>query len=140
MDYVRQANMLSKIKKLKAEKLFKEALCEVVRKDYSPMHSDPFLDLSSLFGVKWFDEYQGEKLNSRDSSLYAESNIAFNYANLNRILKGYSLNLVKHKVTDSNRISDDKIKYILNQLCFLLINTTENKVEEKLNSIWNTVR
>ncbi len=140
MNYVHQANTLSKIKKLKAEQLLKQALCEVVRKDYSPMHSDAFLDLSSLFGLKWLEEYQGKKLNSRDFNLYAESNNAFNYANLNRILKGYSINLVKHKVPDENRISDDEVKHILDQLCFLLTNTTDSKVEEKLNSIWNTVR
>ena len=41
--------------------------------------------------------------------------------------------VLKHRVDDENRISEERIKDIMKQLCFLLTNTTATAVRENLD-------
>ena len=132
MDYVKQANTLSNDKKIKARQIFRESFCEVVHKDYHPSNNDALINLSTVFGLKWFSEFRNSDFESKSAILYAEANTAFNYANLDSIVKGNIMNILKFTVDDADRISDEKIQDIMRQLCFLLTNTTAAKVRERL--------
>jgi hypothetical protein len=132
MDYVTQANSLAKDKKSKARQLFKESFLEVAHKGYAPLHHDALIDLSALFGVKWFAEFKNSEFESANATLYAEANTAFNYANLDSIVRGNIMAVLKHRIDDNNRISEEKINDIRKQLCFLLTNTTVSAVRENL--------
>jgi hypothetical protein len=132
MDYVKQANSLSNDKKVKARQIFRESFCEVAHKDYYPSHNDALINLSTVFGLKWFSEFRNSDFESKSARLYAEANTAFNYANLDSMVKGNIIEILKFTVDDADRISDQKIKDIMTQLCFLLTNTTVAKVRERL--------
>ena len=132
MDYVQQANSLAKDKKIKARHLFKESFFEVAHKDYAPLHHDVLIDLSTLFCLKWFAEFKNNEFDSANATLFAEANTAFNYANMDSIVRGNIMAVLKHRIDSNNLISEEKIKDIRKQLCFLLTNTTVSAVRENL--------
>ena len=106
IDHVQQAFSISQEHKEVALKLYKEAVSELVHKNYSPQHYDAHTDLSSIFGVKWMIKYHTSGSFWNDPVLYAEANTAFNYANLIHTNKNKFIELAKKLVIDEERLSE----------------------------------
>lgn len=132
MDYVTQAYSLCKTRKSQARKIYREALFEIIKKDQSPLHDNVFINLSTIFALKWINQYIDKGEFPSKSELYAEASIAFNYANLDVISKGNIFSLINHQFNDKDRLGDEEILKIMDKLCFTLTNTTAIKVREKL--------
>jgi len=128
MDYVKQAYALSDTKKQVAKQLYKEAVKEFVHKDYMAQADDAHTDLSALFGTKWLYTQRGSGAFWLDAKLYAEANVAFNYANFNLGISKRFIGLAKELVADEERVSDAELKLIAKQMDCILTYTTEEAI------------
>ena len=135
MDYVRQAYELSDDKKQLAKTLYKQAVIELVNKGYVAEVNDAHTDLSAIFGVNWLANNKRNALFWLDSALYAEANVAFNYANFTLGTKKKFVALAKELVTDEQRISDSELNKIAEQMDSILTATTANYFEKNLLAV-----
>jgi hypothetical protein len=129
MDHVKQALSISNEKKAHALRLYKQAVSEIVRKDYTPMDDDAHVDLSAVFGMKYVEEYLNGGERIIDSKVYAESNIEFNYANCLHSRKDDFITLAKTLVPKNERVDDKKLKKIAGQMNCILTFTTAKSIE-----------
>jgi hypothetical protein len=128
MDYIKQAFSLSNTKKQLANQLYKEAVMELVRKDYRAQDEDAHTDLSALFGIKWLYLHKGSGAFWLDAKLYAEANTAFNYANFRLGIRKQFIELATDLVADDERISDAELQLIAKQMDSILTGTTEEAI------------
>jgi len=131
MDYVKQAFSLSDEEKAHALRLYKEAVSEMVRKDYITMDKDAHVDLSAIFGMKFVEELVRSGRRMIDAEVYAASNLEFNYANCLHAQKRKFIALAKDLVPDSERIDDQKLEFIASQMNCILTFTTATSVERE---------
>ena len=131
MNYVKQAYELSAVKKQQALDLYKESVVELVNKNYVLRVSDAHTDLSSIFGTYWVFRNRGSGAFWKDTALYAEANIAFNYANLNLGISGGFIKLAKELVNKSERKSDKELEVFASYMDSILMATTAEYIIEK---------
>lgn len=129
MNHVKQALSISKEKKAHALRLYKESVSEVVRKGYTAMDDDAHVDLSAVFGMKYIEELLQNGKSFIDPSVYAASNVEFNYANCLYSQKEKFIELAKELVPKNERVDDEKMGNIASQMNCILTFTTENKVK-----------
>ena len=129
MDYVKQAFALSNEKKQTALQLYKDAVKELVHKDYVPRVDDAHTDLSALFGTRWLYTQRESGAFWLDAKLYAEANVAFNYANFNLGISGRFISLAKELVADEIRVGDKVLKQMAKQMDSMLTHTTEEAIQ-----------
>ena len=135
MNYVQQAYELNEVKKQSAIAIYKDAVSELVRKDYVMRVDDAHTELSAIFGQSWLMTNSGSGAFLFNSALYAEANVAFNYANFNLGIEGRFVDLAKGLVADSERISDSELKAMGKQMNSILTATTAKKVEKSLMGV-----
>ena len=131
MDEVKQAFSISDKKKAHALRLYKEAVSEMVRKDYKAIDNDAHVALSSLFGIRYIKEIMLEGICVTDAKIYAASNIEFNYANCLYSKKHKFITLAKELVPENERIDDAKLEYIAGQMDYILTFTTPKAVNRE---------
>ena len=129
MNHVKQALSINKEKKAHALRLYKQAVSEVVRKDYKPMDDDAHVDLSAVFGMKYVEELLQNGKSFINASVYAASNVEFNYANCLYSQKEKFIQLAKELVSKNERVDDQKLENIASQMNFILTFTTAKPAE-----------
>jgi hypothetical protein len=72
--------------------------------------NDAHTELSAIFGQQWLFTQRGSGKFWLDSALYAEANIAFNYANLTLGIDGRFVALAESLVNAEQRISNKELK------------------------------
>lgn len=132
MNYIKQAYELDAVKKQSATSLYKDAVSELVRKDYVLRVNDAHTELSAIFGQNWLMINRDSGKFWLDSALYAEANIAFNYANLTLGIDGGFVNLAKSLVATDERISDKELQAMSKQMNSVLTATTAKYFENHL--------
>jgi len=132
MNYVKQAYELSTDKKQHAIALYKNAVIELVSKDYVLRIDDAHTELSAIFGQQWLMTQRGSGAFWMDSALYAEANIAFNYANLTLGIDGRFVALAESLVDAEQRISKKELKAMSKQMDSILTATTAKYFENNL--------
>lgn len=126
MNEVKQAYALSETKKQAALTLYKQAVCALVQKDYVMRCDDAHTELSAIFGQSWLLANTSNSNGWFDGALYAEANIAFNYANLTLGIQNGFIGLAKQLVIAEQRIDDKKIyKYAKHMNSILTATTAE---------------
>ena len=135
MNYVQQAYDLNEVKKQSAIAIYKDAVSELVRKEYVMRVDDAHTELSAIFGQSWLMTNRCSGAFLFNSALYAEANVAFNYANFNLGIEGRFVDLAKGLVADSERISDSELKAMGKQMNSILTATTARKVEKSLMGV-----
>lgn len=128
MNYVKQAYALSDSKKQAALQLYKEAVMELVQKDYCMRVEDAHTELSAIFGTKWLFTQRESGMFIFDAKKYAEANVAFNYANFTLGISGRFIELAKGLVVESERASNAQLKKMAKQMDSVLTATTEDKI------------
>lgn len=134
MNYVKQAFELSAPKKQHAIALYKLSLAELVHKDFERQINDAHVELSAIFGAYWVMQNRGSGMYWLNAELYAEANVAFNYANLQFGVEGKFMKLAKELVADSERLSDSEIAEIEKQMNCILTYTTAEKIRSRNKS------
>jgi len=130
MNYVKQAFSISDDAKKMALEIYKESLKEMVRKEYTALDNDSHVELSAIFGVKWMAIInKSSSLVWASPSMYAQANIAFNYANLLYCKKPKFIELAKELVNDIERVKDDKLDAIASQMNCILTATVDFPVK-----------
>ena len=132
MDYVKQAFALSNEKKELALTLYKKSVAELVQKDYEMQVDDAHTELSSIFGEKWLIANSNGIDFFMNFDLYAESNIAFNYANFRLGTDEKFVKLAKELVCKSSRINDKQINSMAKTMNYMLTNTTAEQIRAEL--------
>lgn len=132
MDHVRQAYELSDEKKQLAKALYKQAVIELVNKNYVARVGDAHTELSAIFGVNWLANNKRNALFWLDCALYAEANVAFNYANFTLGMKKRFVATAKELVANEERVSDSELKKMAKQMDSILTATTAQQFEEHL--------
>lgn len=132
MNYVKQAYELSADKKQHALALYKNAVVELVSKDYVLRVDDAHTELSAIFGQYWLMTQRGSGAFWLDSVLYAEANIAFNYANLTLGIDGRFIALAESLVDAEQRIGKKELKAMSKQMDSILTATTAKHFENNL--------
>jgi hypothetical protein len=126
MDHVKQAFSMNNQDKSKAKKIYADAVKQFVNNDYVPAHTDTFVDLSALFGMRWLLDRWMQDGVWGGLGLYAEANTAFNYANLTIRQERKFVALAQSLVPKENRVSDARLDTIAAQMnCFLTCTTVE---------------
>ena len=127
MNYVKQAFSISDETKKMAVEIYKESVKEIVHKDYTALDNDAHVELSAIFGVKWVNiTNKSNDLVWASPSMYAQANIAFNYANLLYCKQPKFIELAKELVNDIERVKYDELDAIASQMnCILTATTTE---------------
>ena len=126
MDYIKQAYELDTAKKQHAIELYKRAVCELVHKDYVMREDDAHTELSAIFGVSWLCTMKSNGAFWLDRALYAEANVAFNYANFTLGTNNKFLATAKQLVAESERVSDKLLNKMNKQMnCYLTATTAE---------------
>lgn len=110
MDYFKQAFAISDKDKQAAEQLYKEAVKVLANKSYVTKCRDAHTELSELFGVRWIRTHTSGVEAWFNAQLYAEANVAFNYANSVLGARGKFVDLAKQQVTAEQRVSDATLK------------------------------
>ena len=128
MNYVKQAYALSDSKKQAALQLYKEAVVELVQKDYCMRVDDAHTELSAIFGTKWLFTQRESGMFLFDAKKYAEANVAFNYANFTLGISGRFTELAKSLVVESERAINTELKKMAKQMDSVLTATTEDKI------------
>jgi hypothetical protein len=132
MDHVKQAFSISDQEKIKAKKIYADAVKQLVNKSYVSASADAFVDLSALFGVKWlFDRWMQEGVWG-GLELYAEANTAFNYANLTIGQEKKFVALAQSLVPKEDRVSNRQLSDIAVQMNSLLTCTTAESMQEQM--------
>lgn len=106
MDYVKQAFAISEHDKHTAEQFYKDAITLVVNKRYVASADDMHTELSAIFGERWVCTHRKSGAFWLDAQLYANANIAFNYANCVLGARGKFAQLAKQLVDAEERVSD----------------------------------
>ena len=132
MNYVQQAFSLSNQQKQKAHALYIESVKDLVNKNYVSATADAFTDLSAIFGMKWVMHGHPEFTHSFDRRLYAEANIAFNYASMHYHQAKDFFALAKRLVPSQSRISNRRLRKVASQMNCLLTATTPEAFSEAL--------
>jgi hypothetical protein len=132
MDYVKQAFALSNEKKELALTLYKKSVAELVQKDYEMQVDDAHTELSSIFGEKWLIANSNGIDFFMNFDLYAESNIAFNYANFRLGTDEKFVKLAKELVCKSARINDKQINSMAKTMNYMLTKTTAEQIRAEL--------
>lgn len=132
MNYIKQAYELSADKKQHAIALYKQAVGELVHKDYVSRVEDAHTELSAIFGQYWLMTQRGSGAFWLDDALHAEANVAFNYANLTLGMSGRFTPLAKSLVADSERIGDKVIEKMSKQMDSVLTATTAKHFQTHL--------
>jgi len=132
MDYVKQAFALSNEKKELALALYKKSVAELVQKDYEMQVDDAHTELSSIFGEKWLIANSNGIDFFMNFDLYAESNIAFNYANFRLGTDEKFVKLAKELVCKSTRINDKQINSMAKTMNYMLTKTTAEQIRAEL--------
>lgn len=132
MDHVKQAFSISDQDKIKAKRIYADAVNQLVNKNYVQAHPDAFVDLSALFGVKWLLDRWMQDGVWGGIGLYAEANNAFNYANLSSCQEQKFVALAKSLVPAEDRISDQKLRKIAAEMNCLLTRTTPESMLERM--------
>ncbi len=131
MDEVKQAFSISNEKKAHALRIYKNAVSEMVRKDYKAMDKDAHVDLSALFGMQYVDEILQSGQRTIDAGVYAASNVEFNYANCLHSDKRKFIALAKELVPKIDRVDDKKLEHIASQMNCILTFTTAKSIERE---------
>ena len=129
MNHVKQALSISNQTKAHALRLYKESVSEGVRKDYTAMDDDAHVDLSAVFGMKYVEELLQNGRSFIDPSVYAASNVEFNYANCLHSQKEKFIELAKELVPQNERVDDQKLENIASQMNCILTFTAAKPVE-----------
>lgn len=132
MNHIKQAFSLSDPLKAKANELYIESVKVFVSKDYVPAIDDAFVDLSALFGVRWIRDRVEECESVFDLKLYAESNTAFNYANIQHCSPKAFVALAKSLMPAAERIDDHKLRKYSKQMSCVLTVTTPKAVFDSM--------
>ncbi len=132
MDYVKQAFALSNDKKELALNLYKKSVAELVQKNYVMQVDDAHTELSAIFGEKWLVANSNGIDFFMNFDLYAESNIAFNYANFRLGTDKKFVKLAKELVSKSGRINDKQLNSMAKTMNYILTKTTAEKVRAEL--------
>jgi len=132
MDYVQQAFDLSDTKKQAAKDIFKSAVTVFVNKNYIQRCADAHVDLSGVFGELWLVTQRGSGEFWMDAALYAEANVAFNYANMHLGMLGKFIKTAESLVSSNERVSSKELKHISKQMDSLLTATTAEQWEAHL--------
>lgn len=132
MDYVKQAFALSNDKKELALNLYKKSAAELVQKNYVMQVDDAHTELSAIFGEKWLVANSNGIDFFMNFNLYAESNIAFNYANFRLGTDKKFVKLAKELVSKSSRINDKQLNSMAKTMNYILTKTTAEKVRAEL--------
>lgn len=135
MNYVQQAFELEDAKKEMAKHLYKQAVKKIANKNYVSEVDDAHTELSSLFGVSWLINNRRNVFFWVDSALYAEANIAFNYANFRLGARGKFVALAMELVEDKERISYSRLLKMGDEMNCILTATTEESISENLSTI-----
>ena len=133
MDYVKQAFNLSDTKKQAAKEIFKRAVTVLVNKNYIARCADAHVDLSGVFGELWLLTQRGSGEFWMDAALYAEANVAFNYANMLLGMRGKFIKTAESLVSTNERVSSKELKHISKQMDSILTATTAKQWEKHLN-------
>lgn len=128
MNYEKQSLALSNEKKQHAEILYKCAVSEIAHKNYTRQTDDAFVELSAIFGQQWLITQRGSGNFWMDFKLFAEANIAFNYANLINNANSGFIKTAKEVLGDDERVCDKKLKSMAQQMKQILTKTTEEEV------------
>ena len=133
MDYVKQAFNLSDTKKQAAKEIFKRAVIVLVNKNYIARCANAHVDLSGVFGELWLLTQRGSGEFWMDAALYAEANVAFNYANILLGMSGKFIKTAESLVSSNERVSSKELKHISKQMDSILTATTAKQWEKHLN-------
>jgi hypothetical protein len=128
MDYVKQAYAISNTDKELAKRLYIEAVAEIANKNYVAKCDDAQIDLSALFGMRWFEatvDLHNWRFAADD---YAKANVAFNYANFTLGINGRFIELAKQLVANELRVDGVKLKDMAKQMNFALTKTTADAI------------
>ncbi len=128
MNYVKQAFELDDNKKQLALELYKKALTEMAHKNYVMRVDDAHTELSAIFGVEWIAQNSRCATSFFDRALYAEANVAFNYANFRLSTNGRIIKLKKDLITKNCIVGDKTLNKYAKQMDFLLTATTAEKI------------
>ena len=126
---VKQAYALSFENKQKALAFYEEAVSVLVNKNYVMCIDDAHTDLSAIFGQFWVFRMRTSGAFWLDAKLYAEANVAFNYANFTLGISNKFIVLAKKLVGDSERISDNTLKSYAKDMNSVLTKTTASAFE-----------
>lgn len=110
MDYFKQAFAISGKDKQAAEQLYKEAVKVLTNKSYVAKSRDAHTELSEIFGERWIKRHTNGSEVRFNAQLYAEANVAFNYANSVLGARGKFKELAKQQVAAGERVSDETLK------------------------------
>jgi len=132
-DEVKQAYELSGEKKQHALDLYKKSVVELVNQNYKMRADNAHTELSTIFGVDWLFTMRSNGDFLRDMSLYAEANVAFNYANLTLGISGRFVELAKSLVAVDERVDNATLKSMAKQMDSILTATTAEDFESKLS-------
>ena len=127
MNYVKQAYALESNKKESAKRIYGDAVREMVNKNYERLIDDAHVELSAIFGQMWVSERMLKHQETFSSTLLAESNVAFNYANFTLGISGRFIAYAKELVSKNDRIDDKKLKAITKQMNCMLTKTTAER-------------
>lgn len=127
MNYVKQAYELAADKKVLAKELYEQAVTKLVSKTYTLRIYDAHTDLSAIFGELWLLKNKKDNAFLTDWSLYAEANVAFNYANLNYGISGRFIDLAKTLVAADKRVCNKQLAKMARQMNSVLTATTADK-------------
>lgn len=128
MDYLKQAFGMTDANKDLAKKLYSEAVIKFVNKNYIAENCDAHTELSAIFGMKWILAKKTNEFFWLDKSLYAEANVAFNYANCILRTNNKFISLAKTVATDNERINDKELSFIADQLNYFLTATSADEI------------
>ena len=134
MNEVSRAYALDAENKQLALELYKKCAAIIISPHYRPACECAFTDLSAVFGMHWLAIKGGDTAFWQNAELYAESNVAFNYANLTLAITDRFVTLAKTLAPASMRVSDERIKQISRQLNQVLKNTTAERVGAALRA------
>lgn len=132
MDYVKQAYELADDKKASAKTLYAQAAAEMVHKDYAMRVKDAHTELSAIFGVLWLAKNRKTGNFCFDWDLYAEANVAFNYANFNYGINGRFVDYAKKLVAANERVSDEQLNVMAGYMDSILTATTGKVVSKSM--------
>jgi len=121
---VKQAYSLTNEKKQHALDLYKKAVIEMVNKNYEMRVDDAHTELSAIFGADWVFTMRSNGNFLFDASLYAEANVAFNYANFTLGINGEFIKLAKSLVSIEERVDDAILQSMSKKMNSVLTATT----------------
>ena len=132
MDLIKQAFSLEASKKQLAIEVYKTAVRGLVNKDYSMSVDDAHTELSSIFGQLWFAKQTTMGNYELNAQFYADTNVAFNYANFMLGTDDRFIKLSKDVLSEEHRVEDAKLKIYAKHMNCVLTATTAKAVNQVL--------